>query len=98
MGVYQILCLVGVPTIVGALWGYMFAKVKAFKKDLNALKLGTQAMLRNELIALYQKYYKDGIAPTYVKDNFENMYKQYHSLGANGVMDSYYEQFMDLPS
>ena len=32
-----------------------------------------------------------------VEDNFENMYKQYHNLGVNGVMDDLYDKFMNLP-
>lgn len=98
MNIYQILCLIGVPALIGSWWAFIFARLSLFRKELVALKLGTQAVLRNNLIEIYEKYYKEGCAPTYVKDNFQNLYKQYHSLGANGVMDSYYQQFMDLPS
>ena len=27
----------------------------------------------------------------------KSLYKQYHTLGANGVMDGIYNKFMDLP-
>ena len=37
-------------------------------------------------------------APIYVKENFENMWKQYHNLGVNGVMDGIHEAFMALPT
>jgi hypothetical protein len=30
--------------------------------------------------------------------NFDNLYKNYHELGANGVMDDTYNKFMALPS
>lgn len=98
MNLYQIICVIGVPGLVGSLWVYLIAKVRLLKSEMSALKLGTQAVLRNNLIELYDKYYHDGHAPIYVKDNFENIYKQYHALGANGVMDSYYQQFMALPT
>lgn len=98
MTAYQILCLLGIPSLVGSIWAFMIALLKGFRREINALKLGTQAVLRNSLIELYDKYYHAGSAPIYVKDNYENLYKQYHSLGANGVMDSYYKKFMDLPS
>ena len=98
MTFYQWLCVLGIPTIVVSFWGYAISKIKMFTRDISALKAGTQAVLRNNLIELYEKYYKDGEAPTYVKDNYENLYRQYHSLGANGVMDSYYEKFMELPT
>lgn len=98
MNWYQIISIVGIPGLIGSLWAYLFAKVKMLRHELQALKLGTQAVLRNELIELYDKYYYKGSAPTYIKDNFENLYKQYHALGANGVMDSYYNNFISLPT
>lgn len=98
MTVYQYLCLFGVPTLLAGLWGYAIAKIRMFRNDVQALKAGTQAVLRNNLVEMYEKYYKDGEAPTYIKDNYENLYRQYHALGANGVMDSYYENFMSLPT
>ena len=38
-----------------------------------------------------------GYAPLHVKENFENGYKQYHTLGANGLMDKLRDEFMELP-
>ena len=98
MTFYQVLCLVGIPGIIASMWAFMFAWVKDMRRENNAIKAGIQAVLRNNLIELYEKYYHEGSAPFYIKDNYENMYKQYHALGANGVMDSYYKQFMDLPT
>lgn len=49
------------------------------------------------MIADYNKYNEKGYAPVYAKENFENCWKQYHSLGANGVMDDLHEKFLDLP-
>lgn len=98
MSTYQILCLIGVSGLFGSLWAYLISKIKMLKAELDALKAGTQAVLRNNLIELYDKYNAIGSTPTYIKDNFENLYKQYHTLGANGVMDSYYQRFIDLPT
>ncbi len=98
MNTYQILCLLGVPSIIGSIWAFMIAILKNQRREMTAVKLGLQAVLRNSLIELYDKWMDRGFAPTHIKDNYENMYKQYHSLGANGVMDSYYQRFMDLPS
>lgn len=98
MSVYQIISLIGVPGLVASLWVYLIAKVRLLKTEMSALKAGTQAVLRNNLIELYDKYYHAGSAPTYIKDNFENLYRQYHTLGANGVMDNYYNNFIALPT
>ena len=45
----------------------------------------------------YYKYMEKGYAPLHVKENFENCYKQYHTLGANGFMDKLRDEFMELP-
>ena len=34
----------------------------------------------------------------YFKENFENMYIQYHGLGGNGVMTQLHTAFMGLPT
>jgi hypothetical protein len=62
-----------------------------------ATEKGLQALLRDRLIYQYDKYKDKGYAPIYAKENFENLYQQYHRLGANGVMDDIYNDFRKLP-
>ena len=71
---------------------------KQNRKDTDAVNLGRQALLRSQMISDYDKYSEKGFAPVYARDNFENCWKQYHSLGANGVMDDLHEKFLDLPT
>lgn len=97
MTVYQWLCLLGVPTIVIGIFKYLTSLIKKNKDDTVALKLGIQALLRSQMIADYNKYSEKGYAPIYARENFENCWKQYHSLGANGVIDDLHEKFLDLP-
>lgn len=59
--------------------------------------MGLQALLRDQLIHNYNHYVDKGYAPIYAKENFENMWLQYHNLGANGVMDDIHERFKTLP-
>lgn len=97
MTVYQWLCLLGVPTLIVCLYKYVNSVIKKTRDDTNALKLGIQALLRSQMIAEYNKYSEKGYAPVYARENFENCWKQYHSLGANGVMDDLREKFLELP-
>lgn len=97
MTVYQWLCLLGVPTLIICLYKYVNSVIKKTRDDTNALKLGIQALLRSQMIAEYNKYNEKGYAPVYARENFENCWKQYHSLGANGVMNDLHEKFLDLP-
>lgn len=97
MTVYHWLCLFGVPAIIAGIVKYLTSLIKKNKDDTVALKLGIQALLRSQMIADYNKYSEKGYAPMYARENFENCWKQYHSLGANGVMDDLHEKFLNLP-
>lgn len=46
----------------------------------------------------YNYWSEKGYAPIYARENFENCWQQYHSLGANGVMGDIHEKFMNLPT
>lgn len=76
---------------------YFINRFKANEEKTEAVCLGVQALLRDRLIQSYNHYSDKGYAPIYAKDNFENMWNQYHNLGANGVMDEIHEKFKELP-
>ena len=98
MTLYQILSLtLGsglLVTILTAVW----RKIKVNEKKTESVQLGVQALLRDRLYSTYMHYQEKGYAPIYARENFENMYNQYHTLGANGVMDDIYRKFMTLPT
>lgn len=98
MTTYQILCLLGVPSILSGIIGYFVAKVKKVANDQEMLKKGVQALLRAQMIDEYNHYSSKGYAPIYAKENFENVYNAYHQLGANGVMQELYANFIELPT
>ena len=97
MTLYQVLSLLFgsglLITILTAVWN----KIKVNERKTESVQLGVQALLRDRLYSTYLKYAEKGYAPLYARENFENMYKQYHILGANGVMDDIYRKFMALP-
>ena len=67
------------------------------RSDLQLCKLGLQTVIKNTLKIRYEKWIREGQAPLDAKDDLERMYKVYHQLGANGVMDSLREKFLALP-
>lgn len=106
---YQVLSLLAVPSLFALIYGRMFARIekkqqqhdKELEKNNNetkAVMLGVQALLRAEMIKDYNKWSDRGYAPIYARESFENCWEQYHSLGANGVMDDIHDKFMELPT
>lgn len=90
MTVWNWLTLLGIPTIVGGFIVSQWVQIKAIKK-------GIQALLRDRLIQGYKHYREKGYADEDDRANLENVYVQYHNLGANGVMDDLRTKFLSLP-
>ncbi len=109
----QLVLALGGSALISAIITFIFNKmtngIEKKKKDAKliaeaieernqVLKRSVQALLRHELYDLYDKYYNQlGYAPLDVKNDFENIYDCYHSLGKNGVMDGIHVRFMQLP-
>ena len=74
------------------------SRMKKQDSHQKALEYGVQALLRDRMLHCYNKYIDAGFAPIYAKENYENMYRQYHELGGNGVMTHLHEEFMALPT
>ena len=94
MSLLEILKLFGIPTIAV---GVAVGAYKYLSSRIKAIRLGVQALLRDRLYQLYHFCKKNGSADEYERENFENLYKQYHNLGANGVMDDVRIKFLALP-
>lgn len=94
MTVYEWLCILGIPTIVA---GFIIFIVKSVFAQTKGIKRGVQALLRAQMIHDYNKWSERGYAPIYARENFQNCWAQYHSLGANGVMDDIHNKFLALP-
>lgn len=91
MTLYQILALIGVESILSAVVVWVWRQVSGVRK-------GVQALLRARMIDDYNKWNEKGYAPIYARHNFENCWKNYHALGANGVMDDLHDKFLELPT
>ena len=99
--IYQIISLLFGSGILVAVIKFLYNKIKITEQKTEqkteSVQLGIQALLRDRLYQSYLHYTEKGYAPIYARENFENMYTQYHNLGANGVMDDLYNKFMNLP-
>ena len=62
-----------------------------------AIMMGLQAILRDRLLQGYRFFFVRGWADYDDRENLENIWHQYHALGANGIMDGYRARFLALP-
>ena len=102
---YQILALIGIPSVVTAVLNALERRAvrkeaaKSKKEDkTDALALGVQALLRAQMITDYNHYSEKGWAPIYARENFEGCYTQYRALGGNGIMEDIHSKFLALPT
>ncbi len=93
-----IISVISATGILGIGTKSVITRLKHQEHRQKALESGVQALLRDRMIYNYNKCIEQGFAPIYAKENFENMYQQYHELGGNGVMTRLHAEFMELPT
>jgi hypothetical protein len=71
--------------------------VYVFRQYLG-LKNGMQALLRSEIVRIYDIQMKLGYCPSYMKENIKDMYESYHMLKGNGLVTAMVNKLYDLPS
>ena len=92
MDLYQWLCLLSVPAL-------LLAGLKHLLNQIKGVRMGVKALLRANMISEYETWHERGFAPIYAKQNFENLWVQYHAIkGPNGVMDDLHTKFLELPT
>lgn len=90
---YNWLTLLGIPGMIASL----FTFIRLQHRQNNAVRAGLRAILRDRLLQTFRRCSHRGYAAPDERQNFENMYVQYHSLGGNGVMDDVRCKFFALP-
>lgn len=67
-------------------------------KQYFGLRNGMKSLLRNEIIRIYEKYSILGFCPSYMKENINEMYTNYHKLKGNGMVTSMVNEIFKLPN
>lgn len=67
-------------------------------KQYIGLKNGMIALLKSEIIRIYENYIMLGYCPSYMKENLNDMYISYHKLGGNGMITSIVNEIFKLPN
>lgn len=66
-------------------------------KEYIGVKSGVKALLRNEIVRIYETYSKLGYCPSYMKENVSSIYSNYHKLGGNGYATNLMNEIYRLP-
>ena len=66
-------------------------------KEYIGLKHGLEALLRNEIVRIYETYSRLGYCPSYMKENANEIYINYHRLKRNNMLASMLEEINKLP-
>ena len=111
--VLKIASLVGIPSIISGIFALIISRMlkkrdakqeqivaqnEEMERQNKAIMLGVQAFLRDRLLQGYKHYIAKVWADYDDRENMENIYTQYHALGANGIMDDMRNQFRNLPT
>ena len=93
MTLYNWLTLFGIPGMIAS----FLAFIRLQHRQNSAVRAGLRAILRDRLLQTYYTCSQKEYAAPDERQNFENMYVQYHALGGNGVMDDVRSKFFNLP-
>lgn len=92
-----LLGLLGIPSIF-AMFCYCIKGLRSLVNKFDVLMESQQAQMRDSLLKDYKKFSADGWVDIDDLLEWENRYSKYHSLGANGVMDSKRASLLQLPN
>lgn len=84
--------------IVVAILSYFMKRILGKIKRLELVENGMQALLRDRIIAIYNKCADRGYCPIYERENAEKMYNEYHALGGNGTITELMNKIMAMPT
>ena len=90
-----------ISSAISALTTYLVTsrqKEKDLQERLQILCYGVQALLRNKIRELNEVYQVVGWCTVEQKENFNNLYEQYHRLGSNGVMTHIKDEILAMPT
>ena len=83
-----------VETIITIITSFLALLITSFL----GLRNGLRCLLKNEIIMVYETYMKLGYCPSFIKENVQDLYKNYHRLKGNGMVTSMVNDIYKLPN
>lgn len=67
-------------------------------KYMRALNRGVKAILRNNIIHVYNASMERGFMPIYEQDALHNLHESYKAMGGNGTIEQLMKEMSNLPT
>lgn len=64
---------------------------------IDSIAVGIQSLLRSQMVEIYNIYHEKGSIPMWVKNSFDDCFRNYKMLGGNGFMDNIHTVVMEMP-
>jgi hypothetical protein len=87
-----------VQWIIPFVLGVIVAWSRKTLQKQKSLELGMQALLRDRITELYERYNGQGWCPLCARENLQALFDQYKALGGNGHTEDLVQRMMDLPT
>lgn len=97
MTLYQLLSVLGIPSLMGAIALSIFNIIKSKSASNKLIKEGVLAILHNKIYTLGKQYIEQEYITLADLKDFEYLYNAYHKLGGNGTGTEIFERVKDLP-
>lgn len=86
----------GMSLILAKGYHHMSGELAKQQKKNKATQDGVEALLRDSIVAAYNKYSEKGYCPIYAKEALKSAYKAYHELGGNDVATKLYDKLLTM--
>lgn len=92
-------CVTYTFLVLGGIIAHFLKKlITETTKRNHLLHESIRAILRNNIIAMYNDCIKKGYCPIYVKENIKSLAKPYRDMGGNGVADNLVKELLKMPT
>lgn len=94
MNIIGIIYKYWVEVIISFITSFLLCIIKQYI----GIRFGMRALLKNEIIRIYETYVKLGYCPSFIKENIKDIYYSYHKLKGNGMCTSMVNEIYKLPN
>ena len=83
--------------LLGLAFGYLFRKLEKQQAENRAVAAGVQSLLRENIVANYNKYQEKVYCPIYAKESISHVYEDTTTWGGNDVATRLYQSVLEMP-